>query len=209
MLKKITVGVSALAMTAFAGSAMASPVTVDIDVVVQNIAELNVLTGAASMTIDDSSDTFMGQPSSTGSSFDAADLAVIQLNTNFDVSSINISYPKTNGIGGDHTLGLSGWFGQAIGSVSGNTLAVWPQACVLPGATGGCVGGGGGMIGNDSSSPVSSIVRTNTGGGAFGNGTHFIGLGVSTNWDRVPAAGPEVFAAPDTYSIQLTATIFP
>lgn len=206
MIRKLSVSAAALAALGFAVPAMANPVTVDIDVVVQQVAELNVLAGAASMTIDDSSDTFMGQPSSGGSSFDAADLAVIQLNTNFDVTSIDITYDKVDDIAG---FGTGVWFGEAIGGGTNNTLGVWPQAGVLDSPTGSVIGGGGGMIGNDSSSSTAPIVRTNTGGAPFGNGMHYIGLGVSTNWDRVPAAGPEVFAAPDTYSIELTATIVP
>lgn len=206
MIRKLSVSAVALAALGFAAPAMANPVTVDIDVVVQQVAELNVLEGSASMTIDDSSESFMGQPSSGGDSFDAADLAVIQLNTNFDATSVDISYDKVDDI---FTFGSGFWFGEAIGADTGNTLGVWPQAGVLDSPTGSVIGGGGGMIGNDSSSATAPLVRTNTGGGAFGNGMHYIGLGVSTNWNRVPASGPETFAAADTYSIELTATIMP
>lgn len=216
MLKKMTVGVSALAMMGFAGSAMAqanligSPATVDIDIIVEEVAELVVINSNATMIIDDTSDSFMGT-TSTGSSFDAADLAVLQLNTNFDVSSIDITYDKVNNI---RDFGAATWFGEAVlaGGSSANAnevLGVWPQAGILSGATGSIIGGGGGMAGNDASSDTIGVVRTNTGGGAFGNGSHYIGLGVSTNWDRVPASASNTFAAAGTYNIALTATIVP
>lgn len=178
------------------------PAVVTINVVVQPVAVLSVVDGTASMTIDDPSDTYMGQPSSGGSSFDAADSAVLRLETNVDVDSINFTYPKVNTI---QNFDSDTWFGRAIGQNTSRVLGVWPQAGVLDSPTGSVIGGGGGMVTNDDSSETAPLVRPNAGGGAFGVGVHYIAAGVSTNWDRVPDG--EGFAVPDTYAITLTATI--
>ena len=210
MLSRLYAGIAGLALVGFVTPAMAAnvgdPVDVDITVTVEEIAFLEVIEAAGQMTIDDASDSFMGQPSSTGSVFNAAagQMAVVQLSTNFDVDAIDINFPRINGIRG---FSSADYFGEAIGSSTGNTLGVWPQAGYLDGS-GNINGGGGGIYfhsGGNTSFQVTGTHRQNDNNG-FGAGVHQFGIGVSTNWTRTLVGEPE-FAEPDDYQIQITASI--
>jgi hypothetical protein len=221
MLNKLTAGIVALGAVGFASSAMAAanltPVTVDLDVVVQEIAVLQVVNGTGSMIIDDHQDSLQGQPSSGASVYNAGTgkYATMRLNTNFDVGSISITYPKISNIRRDENAAWPAdgsadptfWFGKAEGP--GGILGVWPTAGIVDETTGDIINAtGGGLIGNNPASEDAPLVRTNTGGTAFGAGTHQIALGLSTRWSRTPVGAP-LFAAPGTYAIELTATIVP
>jgi len=210
---KFAASAAALA-TAFAGPAMAAE-TVNIDVVVQNIAFLETTDASGQMTIDNQDDTVMGNPSSSGSAWPgdaAANWAEIKLSTNHTVQGIDINFPRTNGI---KNFGSADYFGKAIGVGSGDTLGVWPHAGVLGsnGEIGGDVAGKGqGQCvwlhdGSNTSLQLMGDCREN-GATGLGNGMHDIAIGVSTNWDRT-LVGEPTFASPDTYSIAMTATIIP
>jgi len=216
---KLAASAAALA-TAFAGPAMAqslsgSPATVDIDVIVDQIAELSVTDDTGVMVVDDSNDNFMGNPAGAnpdgdGSIFNNINgtLAELKLSTNFDVSNIQVDFPKVQGgnaNGRIRNFTNTTYFGEAIGGGNGHTLGVWPQVGVLDGPGGTITGGGGVMQGNPADG---SPIMADNNGSAFDNGDHHLALGVSTNWTRT-ANGEPLYAEPDTYSIQLTATIVP
>jgi hypothetical protein len=208
VLKKISISALALAAVGFAGAASAQNSQVlTLNVTVAQIAELLIEPGYA--TADWTMTRFLDQLQGTDDGWTAADgFAVVRLNTNFPVASVDFTYPKVDNIG---TFGPGFWFGRAEGSgaVAGEVLGVWPQAAVIPGADLANGWGGPDNIGNNSSSDTAPLVRTNAGGGSFGNGTHLIAIGTSSRPANVPASGPNLFANAGTYSIEVTATINP
>jgi hypothetical protein len=229
MFKTTTLSAAALAAAGFAAPAMAQQnliydpdSTVDVDVLVERIAVLEVVDGQGKMIIDDDSPSFMGNPSSSGDVFDTSvgDFAELRLSTNFDIESVDFSYDTVRNIRNDPTDPSSTFngtgfevFGRAIGQTSGNVLGVYPQVGVLDGA-GNIIGGGGGIFVHDGSSgPLGTRTisvdgpdkSTPTG---FANGTHEFAVGVSTDWSRTRLTEPQ-FAVQDTYRITLDATIVP
>ncbi len=218
MITKLSVSAAALAALGLAAPAMAENLygqgsTVDIEVEVEQIAVLEVESASARMFLDDESDPFMGR-GSTGGSFDAEDLAVLKLSTNFDIDALEVDFPKVRGgttaDGRIRNFDGSTQFGRAIGRNNGEILGVWPQAGTLSAPNGSIIGGGGGIFGNPADGnpiQVTGPHRDNDTNG-FGNGVHYFGLGVSTNWTRTTNDGP-MFAEPDVYDITLTATIVP
>lgn len=221
MIRKLSVSAVALASLGFALPVMASE-TVNIDVTVQEIAELTVANPTGTMVIDSTTDSFMGNPSSSGSVFNNATstLAEIRLDTNYDIDNIEVSFPTVRGgnaLGRVRGFDNTTYFGRATNidaNAASQTLGVWPQAGVLDGPGGTIVGGGGSMQTNPADGNaiyVTNAIGNDVSGGVgaqipFGNGTHYIGLGVSTNWTNT-LNGEPVFAEPGTYAIELTAMI--
>lgn len=213
-MRRITTALAALTAMGMTVPAMAQNLyydgaagAVDIDVEVEEIAYLNVVNGTGSMVIDDDQDSFMGNPSSDGSVTDAVGgtLATIQLLTNFNIDAIRVNFDRVTGL---RNFGTSAFFGEAIGVNSGNTLGVWPQIGSVDPATG--TTSGQRLTSHDGSNTPLEITGAFHAGtqSGFAAGTHDFALGVSTNWDRTLPGEPE-FAEPDTYQIQLTATIVP
>ena len=228
MIRTYTASALALAAASLAAPAMAQtniiydpdPATVDVNVEVQDIAILEVLDDDGNMVIDDNSDTFMGNPSSSGTTFDTnvGDFAELRLLTNFTVDSVDFTYDTVRNIRNDPTDPSSTFngtgfenFGRAIGQSNGNVLGVYPQVGVVD-STGGIIGGGGGIFAHDGS-PGGTAPRTISVDGpdrstptGFANGTHEFAVGVSTNWSRTRLTEPQ-FAEPDTYTLTIEAVI--
>ncbi|MCG5527332.1 MULTISPECIES: hypothetical protein [Halorhodospira] len=200
-MKKIAAGATTLVALGMALPAAAEDAVVEIDVTVEEIAVLDVIRSQGSMVIDDDSDTFMGNPSSGGSVFSGEDLAVIRLSTNYDVNAIEVDFDRLDGF---RQPDSSTYFGVATGTTLGNTLGVWPQIANWDNDTQNIPSGGSSMTTHSGSDEP----LTHDTGAPFGNGQHYFALGVSTNWDRTLLGEPE-FAAPDTYNIELTATVIP
>ncbi|GEM_PF-5134087 len=214
MKKTVVALIVAIAVVGLAAPAVAEDtVEVDVTVTVEEIAFLEVIRGSGSMVIDDGSDTFMGNPSSEGTVFnkDDGNLAVVQLSTNYQIDALDITYSKIDQI---KDFGSGFYFGRAIGEDTGNILGVWPQAGVLD-EDGTITGGGGGIFLHDSGAvdtpvQVTGPHRTEDPDGGFGPGTHQIGIGVSTGWDRTRSAvGEPELAVPDDYVIDMDVTIVP
>ncbi|MBK5942661.1 hypothetical protein [Halorhodospira halophila] len=200
-MKKIAAGATTLVALGMALPAAAEDAVVEIDVTVEEIAVLDVIRSQGSMVIDDDSDTFMGTPSSDGSVFSGGDLAVIRLSTNYDVGAIQVDFERQSGF---RQPDPSTYFGVAKGNNTDNTLGVWPQIANWDDESQNIPSGGGSMTSHSGSDVPLNHDRD----APFGNGQHYFALGVSTNWDRTLPEEPE-FAAPDTYNIELTATVIP
>ncbi|MCG5532441.1 hypothetical protein LRF89_03185 [Halorhodospira sp. 9621] len=203
-MKKIAAGATTLVALGMALPAAAEDAVVDIDVTVEEIAVLDVITPQGSMVIDDDSDTFMGKPSSEGSVFSGSDLAVIRLSTNYEVNAIQVDFDRQSGF---RQPDSATYFGVAKGNNTDNTLGVWPQIANWDIENQDIPGGGGAMTSHGGDDQP---LTHNNNGAPFGNGEHYFALGVSTNWDRTLDDDDEpLFAAPDTYNIELTATVVP
>ncbi|WP_397543757.1 hypothetical protein [Roseovarius salis] len=177
---------------------------VAIDVTVEEIAILEVRENEGAMRIDDSSLTFMGNPSSEGSVFNTADgdHAGIALRTNTCLDFVVLEFPRATGFRGAPP-GI--YLGAATGQGTGNTLGVWPEAYVVDTATGTLDTPGGAHDGSDSD----LLVRGPDGTQAeFCNGVHEIALGVRTGWD-LTLQSEQPLAPPDTYLIPMTGTLVP
>jgi hypothetical protein len=208
MIRKLSISAITLAAVGMAAPAIAAE-TVDVDIEVQSIAFLETTDTSGFMVIDDSADTVMGNPSSGNSLFPGdpgADYAEIKLSTNVDVAGIDVDFPRTNGI---KNFSSADYFGVATCTTpttcGTTTLGTFPQVGVLTGAGGGLVGPGNTMQVHDGSN---TSLEVDNDGVAFGNGEHWLAIGVSTNWDRT-LVGEPTFAQPGTYSMTLTATIIP
>src|SRR6056297_2476273 len=99
MLNKLTISAAALAAFGMAGAASAQEV-VNIDVLVEEIAQLVASDTTGAMTVDGTADRFMGNTASgTGvEPFATGDYATVRLNTNHSVDSLEVTFPQTNGI---------------------------------------------------------------------------------------------------------------
>jgi len=213
MKTKYTVSAIALATMGVAAPAMAQE-TVDIDVQVMQVALLEVTQSSATMTIDDNSGPFMGNPSSGGNDF--SNVAKMKLSSNYDVSSIEVDFPRRANSQFNGGSSLSTFFGEATcqsgfcSTPSGSTtaLGVFPAISTLD-ASGNFMNGGGVQQFHDGTN--TSIVYDGDSGApspGFAAGVTEFGLGVGTKWDRT-FVGEPTFAEPGTYSITLTATIMP
>ena len=226
---KLTTAAAAIAAMGFAGTAMAQqstilnpdPAVMDIDVVVQEIALLEVIKSDGQMVIDDNSDNTMGNPTSalgtpTGGpvNSDPSVYAQMRLSSNFDVESITVNFPRTNNIrrredaawpANTATFNGTGfdWFGVAEGAATTNTLGVFPQAIPFDGTTVTAAN-----IFYHDFAGNGPITITGPASGDIPAGIQLYALGVSTNWTRT-LVGEPVLALADTYSIQLEATITP
>ncbi len=223
MFRKLSV--SAVALSLLAAPAMADE-TVDIDIIVQDIAVLSVTKASGEMIIDNTDDTTMGNPSSAGSTDGPAngDWAEVQLQTNYDVDAVRFTFPFTADIRNDPVGNPNStfngtnfmWFGKAE-NADGKILGVFPQAGVVgsDGKIGGDspLGGRGQCIwGHDAANkgPLDVKGECRTGGATgLSNGVHNIAVGVATNWGNTPKTQPEIFAPAGTYTITMEATIVP
>lgn len=226
VLNKLSISASALAVVAFAGAASAQNITyldavdndggatgadVVIEVVVEEIAELEVTNETATMTIDDSSGSFMGNPSSSLNDF--TNVATLELRSNFDVDAVDFFYPTQNNIaffGGGGNPGRAG-AATCVGTCNGSTvIGVQPQASPTV-LTGQSVYFGDNTFdpgNNEGRLRVSGTNRTTDNSGGLPAGATEIGIGVSTEWDRTLSGEPE-FAGAGTYSITFTAVVVP
>ena len=223
MFRKLSV--SAVALSLLTAPAMADE-TVDIDIIVQDIAVLSVTEASGQMIIDDTSDTTMGNPSSTGNSEGPANgnWAEVQLLTNYDVDAVRFTFPFTKDIRNDPVGNPNStfngtsfmWFGEAE-NADGKILGVFPKAGVVgsDGTIGGDVadkGFGQCVWGHDAANKgpldVKGECREN-GPNGLSNGVHNIAVGVATNWGNTPKTQPEIFAPAGTYTITMEATIVP
>jgi len=189
---------------AVASQGLPEQVEARIDVVVQEIAILDVRESEGAMRIDDASLTFMGAPSSEGSVFDTAqgDHAGIALSTNFCLDLMVLEFPRATGF---RSVPSGSHLGAAIGQGTGNTLGVWPEVYIVDTATGLLDTPGGAHDGSDSD----LLVRGPDGAeDAFCNGIHEIALGVRTGWD-LTLQSQQPLAPPDTYLIPMTGTLVP
>ena len=212
MITKLSVSAAALAALGLAAPAMAEnlyddDVTVDIEVEVQQIATLEVEAATARMVIDDDNDNFMGNPTSGGNDF--SNVASVKLATNFDVDSIRFSFDDIDGSVPGPQSNQQGNYNaawtEAFGDAGSNTraqgsLAVLPQGVLLDGP-------GGNMVGNTFFG-AGAIDVTNS-GAPFGNGVHYAGIGVSTNWGNTFDSQGLDFAEQDLYVAEFDATIVP
>ena len=199
-------GLCALALCAASASAQGLPHSgaVQIDVIVQPIAELQVIAAEGEMLIDDASFTFMGLPSSEGdiTNITVGSLAQMRILTNFCLNFVVLEFPRATGfrntLPGTH-------LGVATGVETGRTLGVWPQAHWVRVSDGflhqpGFIHDGG---------DTELVVRGPDGvDDQFCNGIHDLGLGVATDYGTSLETEPE-FVAPDTYLIPITGTLVP
>lgn len=228
MIRNLSISAAVLAAVGMAAPAIAE--TVEINITVAPYSELITATAFGSMTIDDGSDTEMGLPSSAGSvECGASNLAAVRLNTNVSVEAVEVDFLRTRNVRNRDDANWpdatwngvvdGGWdmqdFARAVGAGDGQILGVYPYATMNDGA-GGCnvtwhhdprhtlgpVGGG------RNGFAVRSGGNPNNDGGPFANGTHLIELGVAGNWSNT-VIGEDVFAAPQVYTVELTATIMP
>lgn len=171
---------------------------VEITVTVEPYAELTVLDGSGSMTLEDAADEFMDG----AFNINDGDFAVVQLQTNYPVA-LELAAAETMTTmapGIDPAL----VFAKAI-AANGDTLGVWPQIGYLD-AMGNIVGGGGGIyFWNGSGDPIylAAPDRDDPQDG-FSRGTHQFAIGVSTQMNRTPDGA---WAAPNDYVATLIATI--
>lgn len=213
MLKKLSIGLAALATCGFAGQAFAADV--EVHILVEDIAFLVVENDTGNMIIDDGSDTAMGHPSSGGSLLNInspADYALVRLNTNHNISYVqgdfdtvdnirnigHVDWPADTAV---HS-GIYQWFGKAIGQSDSQTLGVYPFLATVNEGTGAL-----GTLHWHNDPPLvpqDGDLRSS----AYGNGTHLIAVGVAGQWANT-LVGEPIFAAPQTYVIPITLTIVP
>jgi hypothetical protein len=234
MIRKLSISAMALAAFGMAAPAMAQQnltgngSTVDINIEVESIAILEVLNPTGTMVIDNDFDNVMGNSTSDlpnqGASNRLSDYAQIRLMTNFQLSSLDISFPMTNNIRnldadptGNTTfngLPCCEYFAAAAGP-GGATLGVFPVVYNSDGftdenATGFVYQNNSATAGNtvsnqgsrDASTPAPWIIPTPP------MGLTDYAIGVSTNWGRTKLGEP-LFAAPGTYTVTMTATMIP
>mgnify|MGYP006285262955 CR=1 FL=1 len=194
---------------AHAGGALSQvfpdPTDARVDVRVEEIAILEVRESEGVMRIDDSSLTFMGNPSSQGSLFDTddGDHAAIALYTNTCLDFVVLEFPRATGF---RNVAPGVVLGTAIGQTTGNTLGVAPEAYLADPATG-LLDTAGGAAHDGSDSDL--LVRGPNGTlDQFCNGIHRIALGVRTGWD-LTLTSEQPLAPPDTYVIPMTGTLVP
>lgn len=171
---------------------------VEITVTVEPYAELTVLDGSGSMTLEDASDEFMDGTFNIND----GDFAVVQLQTNYPVAlELAAAATMTTGAPG---IDPSLQFAQAI-AANGDTLGVWPQIGYLD-AMGGIVGGGGGIyFWSGTGDPIYlAAPNRNDPQDGFPRGKHQFAIGVSTQMNRTPDGE---WAAPNDYVATLIATI--
>ncbi|WP_201168198.1 hypothetical protein [Halorhodospira halophila] len=182
---------------------------VEVAVTVEDVAVLEVGEASGSILISDNLRTgWLPDP-------DADEPGQIRLATNFCVDAIRIDFPRSDAFrdaGGD-------FFGEALGISTGHTLGVVPVAAVPDPAGGGvnfqAFGGTSQLFGVPPEAPLRGGADTPfevnghaATGGDFCAGIHDVYLSVVGKWD-VTLPDEPTFADPDTYRIELTATILP
>lgn len=186
--------VSLLALPGAAQNLENNPAVIDIEVAVQDIAVLTVVTQTASAVLNDPDPTVVGVASPL---WPPAGMAQLELATNFCVG-LQFSFDTVTAIRPNPTR----YYGQALGQSSGNTLGVLPFVRAEGHVS--FFGNPATMTGPSSAAPL-MLSKSSTG---FCNGYFDIYLGAVTQWNLTMVPEP-VFAAPDTYVIPITATIVP
>lgn len=185
-------------------TAAADLTTLDVNIVVEEIAILLVLDAEGGMVIDDGSVTIMGNPSSQGSVLDTidGDYAVVALLTNVCLDTVLVEFVRASDF---RNTAPGSFLGVATGQDSGNLLGVWPRAFRVDNLNGNLIQPGFAHEGVDDD----LVVRGPDGADhQFCNGVHRIALGVTAGWDTTSPGEPE-FAVPDTYVIPLVGTLVP
>lgn len=191
------------------------PAEVTIRVFVEEFAVLSVQSGQGSMIVDSPSangGNFMlptsTQMDATNINEPGADIPVVRLETNFNISSLHLDFPRRNGFnrGCDDSSPASTFFGEAVlvGGNAGNAaqvLGVWPQMARVVNANG--------DLGPRTPHNCADSVLTFLDGAPYGNGRHDFAIGVSTRWDNTLQASGNLFAPPGIYEIQMSLTIIP
>lgn len=196
--RKREVAASAFMALLAASAALAQPdVDIDLDVVVELIAELEAIDGPNTVVIFDSQSSDWPEPPSGG-------LGRLQLSTDFCITSLTIDFPRVSGLRGDFS---SLHYGRAVGQTTGNTLGVKPYIMVdsrlaIHGSADAQLPGG----------PDAAVTLSGLSNDLCpepdGPGVYDIFVGLITRWDLTLPAEPR-FAAPDTYSIPITVSIIP
>jgi hypothetical protein len=203
MKTSVTIAVATLAslLAAHSVAATADPEIVDLEVIVEPIAILEVIKQSTTVLISDTQ--LAGWPAPL------ANLGRIRLSTNFCITAVVLDFPRVTGIRGFP----SHYYGKATGLSTGNTLGVNPFAV----STGIQAHGGVGWMFAPSNAPLPG--GTNKPLTLSGSSNDFcpepggasifdIYLGVVSKWDLTLPSEPH-FAVPDTYRIPITATITP
>ncbi|SEP23744.1 hypothetical protein SAMN04490248_1486 [Salinihabitans flavidus] len=190
---------SAIRAAAAAATVLAAPATAkatseaEIKVVVQSIAQLQVITGSSTTIMTDNTLTAAGDPSPLGGT---SGMGHLQLSTNYCIGGIEFDFPTVTGIRGNP----SAYYGAAEGLSTTNTLGVQPFVRFPTGSL--SFGSLPALSGRATDAPLSASGLT------YGlcDGTYDIFIGLVTRWDLTLPPEP-MFAVPDTYRIPVTATI--
>lgn len=189
--------------------------TVDIEVLVQEITVLSVQKGNGTMIVDSmpaDAGNFMlptsTQADATNLNEPGADIPIIRLETNVDISALHLDFPRRNGFNRGCSESNPGatFFGEAVlsGGSAGNpdeVLGVWPQmARVLNGA---------GDLGQRVQHNCGDSILNFTDGAPYVNGVHEFAIGVSTSLDHTLQASSNLLAPPGLYEIQMSLTVVP
>ena len=119
MIRFASLRAAALAAVLAAPATAQSPAEADVKVVVQSVAQLQVVTGSATTTMTDNTLTAAGDPSPLGGT---AGMGHLQLSTNYCIGGIEFDFPTVTGIRGNP----SAFYGAAEGLSTTNTLGVQP-----------------------------------------------------------------------------------
>ena len=176
----------------------------NVNVIVQEIAILEVDQSEGVMLINDPSFTVMGNPSDEGSVLDAGEgnYASVGVRTNVCLDFVLVEFPRTAGF---RNVPDGTQLGVATGQSSGNSLGVWPRVFRVDPATGAFLPDPDVHDGTDADLAVTGPTGLTE---DFCNGIHKLALGVATAYD-ITLDGQQAFAPPDTYIIPLTGTLVP
>jgi hypothetical protein len=164
---------------------------------VAEIAQLNIVTNNATVNMVDVNTTVLG---TTDVLQPPTGMGQITLTSNYCIGGITFDFATVTGLRVNPTR----IYGAAIGDVTGDILGVQP---FLRTATSSGLQSFGNLIGLAGSTTNAPLVLSGASNG-FCNGVYDIFAGLVTRWDLTLAPGP-LFAAPDTYVIEITAEIIP
>jgi len=176
----------------------------NVDVLVQEIAILEVAQSDGFMVINDTSFSVMGNPSSDGDVLDGGNgnYARVALRTNVCLDLVLVEFPRAAGF---RNAPAGSRLAVATGQDTGNSLGVWPRAFRIDTVTGDFMADAFVHDGSDSDLSVSGPSGLTQ---DFCNGVHELALGVATAYD-ITLDGEQALAPPDTYIIPLTGTLVP
>jgi hypothetical protein len=201
---KRSISAALAGMACLLPSAVTAQNSADVDVVVQEIAVLEVDQSEGLMLINDASLTVMGNPSDEGDVLDSGDgnYAGFRLLTNICLDFVLVEFPRETGF---RNVPDGAQLGVATGQQSGNSLGVRPRVYRVDPATGFFLPEPAVHDGSDTDLAVTGPTGVNE---KFCNGIHRLALGVATAYD-ITLDGEQAFAPPDTYIIPLTGTLVP
>lgn len=187
------VAATTFAMTTAAAAQDSGEVLIKVHV--EEIAVLQTIVDAATVTLTDTSTGVLGSPSV----FDpTTDMAQFTLLSNYCIDSIDFSFPTVTGV----RTNPAAFFGAATGLGTGNTLGVLPFVRYETGiATFGPLSS---LSGRAADAPL----RVSGSSGGFCGGAHDIFVGAATRWDLTIPSEP-IYALADIYRLPVTATIVP